>query len=81
MDRTMIDKREMLHIIREYVNSYGSQKWAAEELGISPQYLDDVLNLRRDISDDLSRKFGYARVSWFVDISGEQKEATNGPAN
>lgn len=40
----------------------GSQKIAAEWLGVSPQHLNDVLNLRRDISPAILRGLGYDRV-------------------
>ena len=43
-----------------------SQKELADELGISPQYLSDVLKGRREISAQLASKLGYERVITFV---------------
>lgn len=39
----------------------GSRKKAAISLGISPQYLCDVVMGRRDVSDNLAAKLGWSR--------------------
>lgn len=56
---------ELLVKLRAYVQKKGSQKAAAEELGVSPQYLTDVLKSRRDISLSLGRKLGFEKVDVF----------------
>lgn len=43
-----------------------SQKKLAARLGISPQYLCDVLKGRREISAELASRLGYERVVTFV---------------
>lgn len=43
-----------------------SQKDVAAELGVSPQYLNDVLLYRRDISHPLARKLGYEKISYYL---------------
>lgn len=51
--------------ISNFVECCGSQKKAAELLGISPQYLSDILIGRRDISAKVARMFGYEPVKHF----------------
>ena len=43
-----------------------SQKVVAEQLGISPQYLSDILMARRDLSDNVIVKLGFMKVSVYV---------------
>lgn len=43
----------------------GSQKKAAQRLGISPQYLNDILRGRREISEAVAAKYGLRRVVIF----------------
>lgn len=43
-----------------------SQKVVAEQYGISPQYLNDILKQRRDISATLADRLGYRRRVEFV---------------
>ncbi len=45
--------------ISNLIKDQGSQKQAAVILGISPQYLNDIIMGRRAISDRVARKFGY----------------------
>lgn len=42
-----------------------TQKATAEELGISPQYLGDILAGRREISDRVAKALGFRRVVTF----------------
>lgn len=55
-------------IIAETVQIEGSQKKAAERLGISPQYLNDILRGRREISEAVANKYGLRRVVIFERI-------------
>ncbi len=59
--------------ISNFIENQGSQKKAAEILGISPQYLNDIIMGRRPISDRVARKFGYAGIIQFGRI---QKNVT-----
>ena len=43
-----------------------SQKHVAEDLGISPQYLHDVLSSRRDVSFEVAKKLGFQKVVRFL---------------
>jgi plasmid maintenance system antidote protein VapI len=48
-----------------------TQKKAAEELGVSSQFLNDVLRGRREISATLAKAMGYQRRTIFERIKGE----------
>jgi DNA-binding transcriptional regulator YdaS (Cro superfamily) len=52
---------ELKDLIQEMVNVAGSQRAVALELGISEVYLSDILNGRRDVSDNVARKLGYKK--------------------
>lgn len=43
-----------------------NQKTVAEQLGISPQYLSDILRGRREITGEVASKLGFERVVTFV---------------
>ena len=43
----------------------GTSGQKAVNLGISPQYLCDILNGRRDISSNVARRLGYERAVVF----------------
>ncbi|ARU40177.1 hypothetical protein CCB80_03105 [Armatimonadetes bacterium Uphvl-Ar1] len=56
---------DVVHLImRECQKS--SQKTVAEQIGISPQYLSDILKGRREISTAVAEKLGLERVVTFV---------------
>lgn len=60
-----------MELLREMVQQEGSQKAAAEKLEVSQQFLNDVLNERRYISDAIARKLpphGYRKVIFFERI-------------
>ena len=53
--------------IAHIVHTYNTQKDAAEAYGVSCAYLSDLLSGRRDISDEVARKFGYQQAErYFV---------------
>jgi len=47
------------------VSRAGSQKVCAEQLGVTPGYLNDVLHGRRDVSAQLADRLGLERVVLF----------------
>ena len=55
---------QMLGCIRERVG-LTSQKRVAAGLGITPQFLNDVLRGRRDVSENLAMALGYRRCVYF----------------
>jgi len=81
----MLDKysthEQLLLAIVAIVRSCGSQKAAAEHLGVSPQYLSDVLMCRRDIGAKLAKNFGLRPCTIYVPIDEaalKEKEFPNG---
>ena len=48
----------VIRILQTRVERAGNQKEAAKELGISPQYLNDLLKGRRPFSDKMLEKLG-----------------------
>ena len=43
-----------------------TQKEVAQELGFSPQFLNDVLSGRRDLTERLANSLGFRYVSYYV---------------
>ncbi|HAM40183.1 MAG TPA: transcriptional regulator [Candidatus Omnitrophica bacterium] len=55
-------KRQVLHYLHRAIAVYGSQRAAAKTLGISPQYLCDVLMERREPAGKLLTSLNLRRV-------------------
>lgn len=68
MPRGYIDLGNLLAILHLIVVRHGSQKDAAKALGISAQYLNDVLLKRREPGEKLLRALGYQRVVLYTPI-------------
>ncbi len=49
-------------MLRAFVATHPTQRQAAAALGISPTYLGDILNERRDVSDTVLSKLGLKRI-------------------
>ena len=64
-----VDATGFRNIIKWRARQAGSQQALAEQLGISTQYLNDVLNGRRDITQRFAEKFGYLRVVLFEKLT------------
>lgn len=60
----------LLKEIRRHVRECRTQKAAAKVLGISPQYLGDILAGRREISAHVAELFSYTRVVSFRKNAG-----------
>lgn len=58
----MADLSEIYAQMRKHIERAGSQQAWARQIGISPQYLCDVLMARRDIPDKVLAALGYVRV-------------------
>jgi hypothetical protein len=58
-------------VLRKLVKECGSQKAAARKLRISAQYLNDVLQGRREMSEALASKLGFKRVVTFRPKGGQ----------
>jgi DNA-binding transcriptional regulator YdaS (Cro superfamily) len=50
------------------VKKQGTAKAVATQLGISAQYLSDIITGHREVSDPVARKLGYRRVVTFEPI-------------
>ncbi len=62
----MSDRVTLLAFIKKQITKHGSQAAYAKHLGISQQYLNDVLHGRRDISSELAQALGYERLTIYV---------------
>ncbi len=51
-----------IETLRAFVANYPTQRQAAAALGISPVYLSDILNERRDFSNTVLEKLGLKRI-------------------
>lgn len=49
-----------------------SQKEVAKKLGLSSQFINDVLHWRRAITTDLIHKMGYIRIVQYQKIDAEE---------
>ena len=65
-----ISEKRMREMIDIAITVAGSQKAFADEAGISPQYLTDVLRGRRAIGAKLLKWFGMERVVSYRRIDG-----------
>lgn len=66
---TTISAEEARKIIEDMVNAAGSQRKVARSLGISDSYLSDIINERRDISDEVAKKLGYQKETIYAPIN------------
>jgi len=59
----MIYDQEALLDILQKKTIDKTQREVAKELGISYQYLNDILQGRRNISDNIAKRLGYTRIT------------------
>lgn len=62
-------ERDAKNLLADYVDENVSQKNAARKLGISPQYLGDMLMFKRAIPDRVLKKLGYRYDTQLVKVS------------
>lgn len=65
-----MNESQVLELIKQRANEAGSQKALAETLGVSAPYLSDVINGRREPSENLLSRLGIRRIVEF-EIEGE----------
>lgn len=53
-----LQEADFMGQLRSQLRALGSQKAMAKHLGISPQYLSDLLHERREPSDRILKHFG-----------------------
>ena len=46
----------------KFVGHFDTQKDAAKALGVTPAYLSDLVNVRRDLSENILKKLGLKRA-------------------
>lgn len=64
----MIDRGCLAAILHAVVATAGSRQRAAKQLGVSAQYLGDVLHGRRDLSGKIVTALGYRRVVLYEQV-------------
>ena len=69
-----MDDTKVLVLLKVFVISHGTQKDAADALGISTQYLNDLLRGRRNVSEEIASKFGF-HAEWVLDTPFLAKRA------
>lgn len=60
-----MSEQKIKNLMRSHIAVAGSQKAAAREIKVSPQYFSDVLNGRREISAAIARAYCFERVVTF----------------
>lgn len=56
---------DMRFELQVFIRRHGNQLKAAKRLGISPQYISDILSHRRQVSAQLADKLGFVRITLF----------------
>jgi transcriptional regulator with XRE-family HTH domain len=76
-----LTKEQFLAQLQDRVNNEGSQRKLARKLKISPGYLNDVLQRRKEPREKLLKSLGLRAVTNYVKASGtaEEKEEENKP--
>ncbi len=59
---TMLIEANPLAALQEFVVAKGSQKTAAAELGVSPSFLNDILQGHRQVSDKILNQLNLRRA-------------------
>lgn len=76
-----LTKEEFLSQLQDRVDDEGSQRSLARKLNISPGYLNDVLQRRKEPREKLLNSLGLQAVTHYVTTSGktEEKEEESKP--
>lgn len=68
MNRTdWVEEPELIATIESKVLTLGEKAKVARQLGVSPQYLADVLNGRRKIGPKLAAALGYTPATVYLE--------------
>lgn len=60
--------KQIYDALEALINKHGSKTAAAISLGISSQYLNDILHFRRSVSERVGRALGFRRmIIWIKD--------------
>lgn len=61
----LYEEQEVHAALQKFVAEHGTQVSAAKALGISVQYLGDLLSQRRDMTDTVAQQLGYTKKVLF----------------
>ena len=64
----MITERSLVKLLRDQVATCKSQKTVAAAIGISPQYLSDILAGKRELGTKVQSYFGVRRVVMYEKV-------------
>ena len=71
----LLTAAEMVERIKSQCASHpGGQKGWAKDHGVSPQYVNDILHERREVSQNMARKLGFERHIIFA-FGGSSEDA------
>ncbi|OUJ16503.1 hypothetical protein HK28_12585 [Acetobacter sp. DsW_063] len=65
----LLDSVDAFRIIREEISKYANQRIFAEKVGVTPQYLSDMINGRKPLSDVVLRSCKIRRKVYFERIA------------
>ena len=68
------DANDLIEILRVRCQERGTQKAWAKDHGVSPAYVNDVLQGRREISDNFAALLGFERRVYFLSREDVQRE-------
>jgi hypothetical protein len=60
-----IDLDKMHNMVLAEIETLGSQKAFAKEVGISTQFMNDIVHCRRDIPQSVLEYLGYTKKTYF----------------
>jgi DNA-binding transcriptional regulator YdaS (Cro superfamily) len=59
---------DMVDVLNAECRRVGGQKACAKEHGVSPQFINDVIHGRREMTERLALSLGYRRVVTFEEV-------------
>lgn len=68
-NQVSIDHPELLKILRQYVAGFSTQRAAAQSLGISFQYLGDLLRERAPIPERVALQLGWKQKTEWIPVA------------
>ena len=57
---------ELVKLLEKEIDRLGSQRRVAKAIGITPGFLNDVLQGRAPVTQQIAAYFGYSKVTGFV---------------
>lgn len=66
---SMLTQDGIIAYLRSILELHGTQRDLAARVGVSEQYLSDILSGRRDVSDEFAQKIGFRRMIRFARIT------------